>query len=200
MTAVGVRSERITARTAATATRLALGGTLAGAVLGVGYFTVGGVFAPLSDGAAAVFGLALAPVVVHVWERSRQAHGRLADASLVVGLGSAAVIASSSFGLILQDTGVVAGVGRAALTAQFVGMAAAGGWLLCVRGLARRSALFSRRVAAAAGVAGWGYLVVGLAEPLTGFRQLTMYSAGGVAIVAFSLWAVWAARELDAGT
>jgi hypothetical protein len=197
MTGVVETPTNVASATAATGARLAMWGTLGGAVLGVGYFTVGGLFAQLSDAAGGLVGLAMVPVVVHTWERTRTVGGRVADAGLMVGLGSSVAVVASSVGLILQDSGVVAGLGRAALTTQFLGMGALGAWLLTVRGAGRKSGLFSRRVSTAAAVAGVTYLVVGIGEPATGFRQFVVYSVGGIAIVAFTLWARWAARGLD---
>lgn len=45
-------------------------------------------------------------------------------------------------------------------------------------------------------VTGLSYIVAGIGEPPTGFRQIVIYSAGSVAVVAFCLWAAWTSQEL----
>lgn len=175
---------------------ISLGATGAGAVLGTLYFAQGGLFGPLSDVTGAVMGVALAPVAVHVWRTQRARAPLAAAVSLVAGLSAAALTGASSVGLILADTGVIQSEGYGILTAQFLGMGAIGAWLIAASAAARGSGLFRRRTARAAWVAGTCYLLVGVVEPLTGFAQTVMYSAGSVGLIGFGCWAVWAARDL----
>lgn len=165
-------------------------GTVAGAALGVGYFTMGGLFAQLSDGAAGAIGVGLVPVVLHLHRREGRG---AADAVLVTGLAAAGRMIASSLGLIVSDTFQIE-AGRGFLAVQFLSMAIFGSWLLAT--VRRDGHRFSRRWRIAAVVTGLSYIVAGVGEPLTGFRQLVIYSAGSVAVVAFCLWAAWTSREL----
>ncbi|MFP5332684.1 MAG: hypothetical protein ACLGHX_10050 [Acidimicrobiia bacterium] len=178
------------AAAAARGARVALWGTVAGAVLGVGYFTVGGIFAPLSDLAAGVIGVGLMPVVLHLHRRGGRSG---VDGVAATGLAAAAGMITSSLGLIVSDTLQIEG-GRAFLTVQFLSMAAFGGWLLAT--VRREGGRFSRRWHTTALVTAVAYVVAGIGEPLTGFRQIVIYSAGSVAVVAFCLWAARTRREL----
>lgn len=182
---------RPNAETAATGARVALWGTVAGAALGVGYFAVGGAFAQLSDAAAGAIGVGLIPVVLHLHRREDRSG---VDPVVATGLIAAAGMVASSLGLIVSDTFQIE-TGRGFLGVQFLSMAALGGWLLAT--VRRDGARFSRRWRKAAVVTGVTYVIAGVGEPLTGFRQTVIYSVGSVAVVAFCLWAAWTARELS---
>ena len=187
----GVRSD---APTAARGARVALRGTVAGAALGVGYFTIGGVFAQLSDASAGVIGMGLVPVVLHIHRREGRSG---VDAVVGAGLVAAAGMIVSSLGLIGSNTFQIES-GRGFLTMQFLSMAVFGGWLLAT--VRRDGTRFSRRWRVAALVTGLSYIMAGIGEPLTGFRQVVIYSVGSVAVVAFCLWAAWTARELGSSS
>lgn len=190
MTTPQITAGRPDAVAAARGAQVALWGTVAGAALGVGYFTVGGVFAQLSDLAAGVIGVGLVPLVLHLHRRD----GRPGvDAVVVTGLVAAGGMIASSLGLIVSDTFQIEG-GRGFLTVQFLSMAVFGGWLLAT--VRRDGKRFSPRWRTAALVTGVAYIVAGIGEPLSGFRQTVIYSAGSVAVVAFCLWAARTRREL----
>ncbi|WP_277212438.1 hypothetical protein [Isoptericola croceus] len=188
--------ERLTARRVRLFLWLSLAATAAGAVFGVLYFTVGGIFAPISDLAGGLMGVALIPAALSFRRltapRGWPATGRTAAVGL---LGGATIIASSA-GLVVGNALRLQESGLPVLVVQFLGMGMLGAWVFLVSATAPRRDLFRRGTVVVGLTTGACYLVVGLGEPMLGFPGVLTYSVGGLGVLGFVLWVVLATRDL----
>lgn len=132
------------------------GATVLAVPLGIEFFTVGGVFGPLSDAWGLLVALLLVPLVRGLsvvndglrFDRPAVAIGGAAIAGM--GLGSFGLVVRSIIPLV-PDT-----VGGVFLGIQFVGSVLLGVWLLAVGWIGLRDNTVGRRVSWAAVVAGTG--------------------------------------------
>lgn len=173
--------------------------TLLAVVLGIGFFTYGGIFAPLSDAGGLLVGVLLAPLVwgLHLLNRD----DGLDRSVFLLGVVTVLGICLGSIGLIvmylLSLNPEIYGSGF--LGVQFLGWLLLGFWLLGVGTLGFRNDTVGRRISWAAMVSGVG---------TTGGIVTLLYSyAVGSFTVAFSLfmvlyavgfvlWAFWLADDL----
>jgi hypothetical protein len=170
---------------------LGLVATLLSAVLGAAFFSVGGVFGPLSDLAALATGVALLPLVWALSVRDRSVTPRWSRAGVAVGSAGFGLVALGSAGLLVTDIGLVSGFGVPALAVQFLGYGLVGVWLLLLGGVALRTGRLPRRVAWAGIVGGLGYASFPVGTVTVGFGAPILYLGMGAALAGFTLWAVW---------
>ncbi len=167
--------------------------TLASYVLGVMFFIEGGIYAPLSDAAALLVGVLMAPLVWVLYLLSREEAG--ARAVMWLGFGSVGLASLGAIGLLVGDVLALGAVAGSFLGVQFLGIILEGLWLLAVGVLGVRTGAFPRRVSLAALAAGAGYsggIVVlsatyALALPVGNPAFLFVAALAFVGIVSWSL-------------
>lgn len=176
-----------------------LGATLLSVVLGIGFFTYGGIFGPLSDVGGLLVAILLAPVVISLY-RVTASH-EWSSAVSVVGLLAVVATAVGSLGLVVAYLLGTQPLGFALLGIQFVGWILLGVWLIGIGAVGLRTGFVSRRVSWAALVAGvgsaGGMLALTYSYAVDSFSPLfsllmAMY------VVGFTLWAYWLGGELRA--
>ena len=170
-------------------------------VLGMGFFTYGGIFAPLSNIGGLVVGLLLVPLV---WVIQRL-NGGVRGNRLVffVGLTAATGIILGSIGLValypLSFSVDTYAVGF--LAVQFLGWLLLGVWLLGVGVLCHRTGAVRKRVAWAAALAGAGAtggILTLVYSYAIGSFVLAFSVFMGLYAVGFALWALWFGTDLRA--
>lgn len=175
---------------------LGLGAYGFGVLTGIGYFTIGGVFALLSDAASIAMALTMIPVVLglaKIFERQNKEFSKIAR---LVGLTGFTLLGTGGAILVLFYflRTLPGGFG---LGMQFAGIFLQGIWLMLVGIQAQKTGMFSPKVSRAAIAAGAGYFVVAAGSAL-GFSPI-LYLASAVSIGAYVLWVLWTRAELPAG-
>lgn len=198
MAAVAERSSRIESRERTRARRwvgIALGATIAGFVLGLGYVAIQGVFGWLSDLGAIAFAVALVPVALHLHKEFRH---RASTASR-------AVFGVALFGLsLLAISGAVLAVGDATSTPpptgtldlQHLGIFLQGMWMAGIGLLGLKVGTFRRKTSLAALISGLGYAGGAPVSLYMGFDTPLFYLAFLVALAGFITWALSLRKDL----
>jgi hypothetical protein len=159
-----------------------------GVVTGIGYFTIGGIFALLSDATSVMMGLTMIPVVLGLAKMFESDNPGFARNTRLVGLTSFSLLMLG--GLILVFFYFIRSLpGGFGLGMQFTGIFLQGIWLILLGILSLQSGVFSRKIAWAGIAAGAGYFLVGTSSAF-GFNPVSMLgSAMGVA--GYVLWTLW---------
>ena len=113
---------------------LGLVATLLGAATGIGYFTFGAIFGPLSDATAVVIGLSLIPVALGLHGLFRPSEADLSRLTRLIGVGGLSLLALGSIVLVLFNAGFDWLPRLLGLPAQFLGIFIQGLWLALVGG------------------------------------------------------------------
>lgn len=178
-----------------------VGATILAVALGIGYFTYGGVFGPLSDAGGLLVAVFLAPLVWSMfllYQGERYTRGvSLLGAAAILGIGL------GSIGLILGSMlpSIQAILGGGFLGIQFIGWLLLGGWMLGVGAIGLRTDTVPRRVSWAATVAGVGTaggMVTLVYSYAVGSFTLLFPAFMGLYLVGFVVWAFWIGGELRA--
>lgn len=180
-----------------------LGATALAVVLGIGFFTYGGLFGPLSDAGGLLVGALLAPLV---WTMSLLYEGdRFNRGVFLIGVVAVLGISLGSAGLILgsllSSNPELYGTGF--LGVQFLGWLLLGVWVLGVGAIGLRNETVHRRVSWAAIVAGIGTaggMVTLVYSYALGSFSLAFPIFMGLYLIGFVLWAFWVGGELKAIT
>jgi hypothetical protein len=166
---------------------------IAGVITGAGYFTIGGVFALLSDLASLFMGLTMIPVVLGLAKVFEPGKSDFAKTTRLVGLLGFSLLTIG--GTILSFFYFVPTLaGGFGLALQFFGIFLQGIWLILTGLLALQTKAFSRRAAWAGILAGAGYFVIGASSAIQ-FNLISML-ASGLAVVGYILWTLWTRSEL----
>jgi hypothetical protein len=165
-----------------------------GVLTGIGYFTIGGIFALLSDAASIAMAVTMIPVVLglaKIFERHNKEFSKIAR---LVGLTGFTLLGTGGAILVLFYflRTLPGGLG---LGMQFAGIFLQGIWLMLVGILSQKTGTFSQKVSIAAIVGGVGYFVVGAGSAF-GFSPI-LYLASAVSVGAYVLWALWTRAELS---
>lgn len=178
-----------------------LGATVLAVVLGIGFFTYGGIFAPLSDAGGLLVGVFLVPLVWAMYVLNRG--DWLNRGVLLVGIAATAGVVIGSIGLIamylLSLDPEIYGTGF--LGVQFLGWLLLGFWLLGVGTLGFRNRAVERRISWAAMIAGAGAaggIVTLLYSYAVGSFTLAFPLFMLLYAVGFVLWAFWLGGDLRA--
>jgi hypothetical protein len=166
---------------------------LTGVITGVGYFTIGGVFALLSDLASVAMGLTMIPVVLGLAKIFARKKPETAKTFRILGLTGFALLTTGggilSFFYFFQVLPGGFGLGL-----QFIGIFLQGIWLILTGVLAIQTGAFSRKAAWAGIIAGAGYFVIGASSAIQ-FNPVSML-ASGAAVVGYILWTLWTRSDL----
>jgi hypothetical protein len=176
---------------------LGLGAYGFGVLTGIGYFSVGGIFALLSDAASVMMGLTMIPVVMGLAKLFNERKPGLSQITRLVGLAGFSLLTLG--GLILVFFYFMRTLpGGFGLGMQFFGIFLQGVWLILVGSLALQTGVFSRKIAFAGITAGAGYFVIGISSGLS-FSPLSMI-ASAVGVAGYVLWALWTRTALKSKT
>lgn len=169
--------------------------TVAGLAMGIGYFSAGGVFGPLSDATTPMIGGSLIPVALWLHRRLKPAAPRLS--TLAVGIGLVGLTLLSLGGLLLLLFDLTGDLFRSdlALGSQFLGIFVQGVWLVLVGVLKLRSDDFSSGLGWASIVGGGGYMLFGIGSPFGSDGPIAMTGAM-IGFVGFLTWALWTRAAL----
>jgi hypothetical protein len=173
---------------------LGLGAYGFGVLTGIGYFTIGGIFALLSDAASVAMGLTMIPVVLglaKIFERQNPEFSKIAR---LIGLTSFSLMSLGGAILVIFYF-LRTFPGGFGLGIQFAGIFLQGIYLMLVGILSQKTGTFSQKVSIAAIVGGVGYFVVGAGSAF-GFSPI-LYLASAVSVGAYVLWALWTRAELS---
>jgi hypothetical protein len=175
--------------------------TLLAVVLGVGFFSYGGIFAPLSDAGGLLVGLLLAPLVWGMYLLNRG--DGLNRSVFLLGVMTVLGICLGSIGLIVMYVLSLdpASYGAGVLGIQFAGWLLLGAWLLGVGGLGLRNETVERRVS-------WAAIVTGIGAAGGIVSLVYSYAIGSFTLafpvfmalfaVGFVLWAFWLGGDMRA--
>lgn len=203
-------SSAITAADRRTARRwvaIALGATIAGFALGMGFVIDQRLFAALSDIGAVAFAVALVPVALHLRREFRQRAPAASRVVLAIGLTGLTLLALSGAALAVLDvtanlTGTASEVGPAAafpvLAVQHLGILLQGVWMIGIGLLGLSVGVFRRRTSLAAIISGAGYALGAPISLLMGFATPLFYIAFLVALVGFIVWTLSLRTDLRA--
>ena len=148
-----------------------------------------GIWAPLSDGASALFAAAVFPLAIAVGRELFAQGQEGARAWGLVGAAGAVLIAVASLGLVVGDSGLLQ-TPSWVLGVQFLGFAVVGLWLLAVGVMALRSGTWSK-VARWAAVAGGAGQAVGMVFTALGMYESPIFGVAMLAnVVGIVTWAV----------
>lgn len=170
-------------------------------MLGVGFFSYGGIFAPLSDAGGLLVGLLLAPLVWGMYLLNRD--DGFNRSVFLPGVMTVLGICLGSTGLIvmyvLSLDPAISGAGF--LRIQFAGWLLLGAWLLGVGGLGLRNETGERRVswaAIATGIGAAGGIVSLVYSYAVGSFTLAFPVFMALFAVGFVLWAFWLGGDIRA--
>lgn len=173
----------------------ALGATIAGFVLGLGYVALQGAFGWLSDLGAVAFAIALVPVALHLHTEFR---GRAPAASRVV-LGVAlfglSLLGASGAGLAILDATRTPST-IPILELQHLGIFLQGLWMAGIGMLGLLVGPFRRNTSLAALISGTGYAGGAPVSLFIGFETPLFYLAFLIALVGFVVWALSLRKDL----
>jgi hypothetical protein len=165
---------------------------IVGGVTGIGYFTIGGIMAPISDTFAFLIGVTLIPVTLGIHHQLQSAHRQLSVWARAIGLIGHALFALSGLGLVFsyfaaQGNSNPLSFGSVSFGIQLLGVFLEGGWLLMVGVLCNRGH-HGPWIVYSAYVAGIGNIL---------FVMGTILRVGGIAgaggflgLIAFVAWAL----------
>jgi hypothetical protein len=163
-----------------------------GSVTGIGYFTIGGIMAPVSDAAAFIIGVTLIPVTLGIYRRLYHADQPLSSWARTIGLIGHSLFALSGVALVFSyfafnGTSSSPSFGSVSFGIQLLGVSLEGVWLLMVGALTNRVRL-GLSIVYSAYVAGAGNILFALG---------TIAGIGGIAgvggflgAIAFIIWAL----------
>lgn len=174
---------------------IALVSMLLGAVTGIGFFAVGGIFAPLSDAASVMIGLSLIPVALGLDRLFHPFEPRLSRRAMRTGVAGLSLFAAGGLLLVLYHTLFGWLPEALAFGVQFLGILIQGIWLVMVGVLTLRSGVFDRSVGWAAAASGSAYLLMCISFPFDPGGPAVIMTAL-VAVVCFCAWAIWARAAL----
>jgi MFS family permease len=174
---------------------IALGATLAGFALGLGYVAVQGVFGWLSDLGAIAFAVALIPVALHLHKEFRERASAASRAVLGVALFGLALLAISGAGLAVLDM-TQTPTTLPVLDFQHLGIFLQGVWMIGLGLLGLRVGPFRRKTSLAALISGVGYAGGAPVSLYMGFETPLFYLAFLVALVGFITWALSLRKDL----
>jgi hypothetical protein len=167
---------------------------LMGVVTGTGYFTIGGVFALLSDLASVLMGLTMIPVVLGLTKMFNYGNPSLAQNAKWIGLIGFSLLTMG--GTILSFFYFIrAFPGGFGLGMQFAGIFLQAVWLIMVGKLSIQSGAFPNKAAYAGMTAGAGYFAVGLSS-VFGFNPISIL-ASAAAVGGYILWTLWTRAALE---
>ncbi|WP_255171045.1 hypothetical protein [Natrononativus amylolyticus] len=176
-----------------------LGATVLAVALGIGFFTYGGVFAPLSDVGGLLVGMFLAPLVWTLFLLNRE--DRFDRGVFLVGAAATVGIVLGSVGLVVMHLFSLnpAVYGTAFLAIQFLGWFLLGLWLFGIGAIGLRTDAVGRRVSWAGVISGAGAaggIVALLYSYAVGSFTPAFPFFMAVYAVGFVLWAFWLGIEL----
>ncbi|WP_290818781.1 hypothetical protein [Halovivax sp.] len=176
-----------------------LAATALAVALGIGFFTYGGIFAPLSDAGGLLVGLLLVPLVRALAVLNRD--DRLAGGVFLLGVAATAGIIIGSTGLLAVHLFSLdpAVYGAGFLGVQFVGWLLLGAWLLGVGALGLRTDSVAGRAswaAVASGVGAAGGIVSLVYSYAVGSFTPAFPLLMALYAVGFVCWAFWLGGEL----
>jgi hypothetical protein len=163
-----------------------------GGVTGIGYFTIGGIMAPVSDTTAFIIGVTLIPVTLGIYHQLRHADRQLSLWARTTGLIGHSLFALSGLALVFSyfafdETGNALSFESVSFGVQLLGVSLEGVWLLMVGVLCNRVHLGPVTV--------YGAYLAGISNIL--FVVGTIAGMGGIAgtggffgLVAFIAWAL----------
>lgn len=166
---------------------IALGATVAGFALGLGYVAVQGVFGWLSDLGAIAFAVALIPVALHLHKELRGRAPAASRAVLGVALFGLGLLAVSGAGLAVLDM-TQTPTTLPVLDVQHLGIFLQGVWMIGIGLLGLRVGPFRRKTSLAALMSGVGYAAGAPVSLYMGFESPIFYLAFLVALVGFITW------------
>ena len=155
---------------------------------------VEGIWAPLSDVGAAIFGLSLVPLVGAI--AAEMEHAGVPRQARGVGLCAAGLITAGSAWLVAGSAGLVPDAGAAGLAVQMIGLGVLGVWLTLVGVRTLRTGRWSRVAGWAAVVAGLGYVAGDVVAALQMFDSPLFALVYGATIVGFVTWLVALLRSV----
>jgi len=162
-----------------------------GAVTGIGYFTIGGIMAPVSDFMAIIIGLTFIPVTLLVARIFSVVDLSVAEFSRFMGLMGHIIFALSGLALVISYFSSswfpeAPSFGKQAFAAQLVGIFLEGIWLFLLARLSRQAGLKTRFMV---------YLILAGAGNVlfvAGTAMRMPVVAGGMAFVGFIAYILWA--------
>ncbi|CAN5841341.1 hypothetical protein BH23ACT4_BH23ACT4_13470 [soil metagenome] len=175
---------------------VALGATIVGFSLGLGYVALQGAFGWLSDLGAIAFAVALVPVALHLREEFRQRAPTASASVLGIALLGLSLLAVSGAGLAVLDMTSTTTT-FPVLTFQHLGIFLQGAWMIGVGVVGLRVGPFRRKTSLAALLSGLGYAAGAPVSLYMGFDTPLFYLAFLVALSGFVTWALSLRKDLD---
>jgi hypothetical protein len=122
---------------------LAVIAMILGGVMGIGYFTIGGIMAPISDSSAFIIGVTLIPVTLGIHRQLCHTHRQLSLWARTIGLIGHSLFALSGLALVFsyfafQGNSNPLSFGRVSFGIQLLGVFLEGAWLLMIGVLCNR--------------------------------------------------------------
>jgi hypothetical protein len=177
---------------------LAMVAMILGAITGVGFFAVGGIFTPLSDTVAVIIGLALIPVVLGLGRIFRPHKPRFSFNTMAIGIIGLGLFSTGAFFLVLHHT-IFGGIPEtAAFGMQFFGIFLKSIWLFMLGLLILKTGIFEKRTGRAAILAGGAYLFVFATFPFYPGMPVIIFGLL-IALSSFFAWAIWTRAALIKG-
>lgn len=198
VTRVGQDSGPITASERLRARRwvgIALGATIIGFVLGLGYVAMQGMFGWMSDLGAVGFAVALLPVAYHLHKEFRSG---LPDASRVVwgvAVLGLSLLAISGAALAFHDATRTPPT-LPFLDVQHLGIFLQGVWMIGLGAVGIRTGVLRRRTSMAALISGLGYAGGAPVSLYMGFETPLFYLSFLVALVGVVVWSLSLRKDL----
>jgi hypothetical protein len=122
---------------------LAVIAMILGGVTGIGYFTIGGIMAPISDASAFIIGVTLIPVTLGIHHQLHHADRRLSSWARTIGVIGHSLFALSGLALVFayfafHRTSNPLSFGSVSFGIQLLGVLLEGAWLLMIGVLCNR--------------------------------------------------------------
>ena len=174
---------------------IALGATIAGFVLGLGYVAMQGMFGWMSDLGAVAFAIALFPVAYHLHREFRielPEASRVVWGIAIVGLSLLAI----SGGTLAYHDATRTPPTLPVLDFQHLGIFLQGAWMIGIGVVGARIGTFRKRTSRAALISGVGYAGGAPVSLFMGFETPLFYLAFLVALTGVVVWSLSLRKDL----
>jgi hypothetical protein len=173
---------------------LSAAATIATAITGVLFFTLGERFGKLNDATTVVQMLFTLPVAVGLYPLIRQDGGGLALLATVIGVSGMLVAA------VLQALLVISVVRYEQTVAAVLGAGGAiGAWLVLANVLALLAHALPVGLAIAGIATGVGYVLLAIGFRIGGQEHPLSYAGALLALVGYSIWSIWLGTLFTSG-
>ena len=165
----------------------------------VGFLSVGGIWATISDSVGLFLAISLMMLVIAFDELLRPITGSVSNVARWIGLVGTGLAAAGSIVLLTSEVSHEFIPGEGGLGMQFVGYGLHGVWFLLLAAMTRKEPMFSARWRLAAFLAGVGSVVAMLATIPLGADSMIVSSGFGLTFIAIIAWVIWTRSELNPG-